>query len=654
MRAVRGGLRAVLAVLTVVGAVAVSGPQSAGAALAPADTPGEPAAGSILVNVRDASSGDGVAAACVDVHVDVDGPVVGTACAPAGSSQVVVPPEDLAGNSWVFLFVRAGEPYADAWYGQEDGVAYAAAAASGQTVTVALPEAAFLTGTLTLPDGSPVPDGEVSIGADEQPLYSTSILQGRWRVKVFPGEWKVRFDVAGRRQYAVGVADDSFLARTYDVAAGAEVTVDDVLLDDSTVGTVTFTGQVRDAVTGRGVAGACLLPYRGPNWPDEAPSWDGTGCPYFAGATRADADGRYSVTSPWSPDNGVVITAIDPAGLHARASRSWFGSALPRPGTVTSDVNFSLTTTGAIKGRVLDPAGKPVAGVCPWAGPEPWATHTYLQACTRADGWWMVGELAAQRTRVRLSAPVGENGQSSGFVDVYVPGSASSPKGAKLTVKPGRQVNAPVSTLQREGVLIGRVHDAAGHPVAGVDVALRAPGVTGRYLGSVTTTDEQGRYRLGGLSAQDSVVEVSDPVGEWASTWSGSRTDPALATKVPVRYGTTTTQDFTVGPAGALTVNVRGASLPAEAGTLEVAAYSVSGAWLGVSESLTSQDARAAQGASVVLKGLPPVPTLVRTTLTYDGRTRSWWYRTPGSGQPRSSVPVTAGATSGVGLSVKW
>ncbi|MFN8073834.1 MAG: carboxypeptidase regulatory-like domain-containing protein [Kineosporiaceae bacterium] len=613
----------------------------------------------------------GVCADVVEVGRDTQ-TVLGTACAQAGTTTVEFRAADFTSGRFPssgepLLRVRADGPWAQTWdeMTPERGTAYAwlASVYQGSSRSVVLARAATVTGRVLDTDGvTPLATGKVVLtDNDMHALYIADVHDGAWSATVYPGRAYLGVSAHGYLQYLPGVSGltpagfgpppwvDAPAGAVTDAGSYTLVALED--LDRFVV-----SGQVRDAVTHKPIANACVNAWRAPRLDDVDLNhvWaDPSGCPYQAPTTRTDAQGRYRVVlavgDGWGPPPAVTI--IDPTGVHARVEHLYSGSPGQR---ITTDVDMAQAY--ALRGRVVDEAGLPVAGACPWSYYPDSRAVEMLWRCTDTDGWWFMGELSEPITaQKRLAMPI----YALQTGPVYAPSQPSPAKAARVTLAVGRQVTAPVTVLPRTGGLAGHVRTADGAPAPNVAVVLRAYNPRAHQPGPEVTrayTAADGSYRFQGLAPSPFVVEASGQSGEWALTWYGSATDPAKATPVTVRADGTATADLVVSPPASLRVNVALTGLPETVTVVKVTALSLSGAPLGY-PGLLSPSSVTATPVPVVLRGLPAAPTRVRVE-AYDPatkQTRHWWYRAV-SGPDKNSLAVnlTAGGTTEVSIAGTW
>jgi protocatechuate 3,4-dioxygenase beta subunit len=164
----------------------------------------------------------------------------------------------------------------------------------------------------------------------------------------------------------------------------------------------------------------------------------------------------------------------------------------------TTRLDLTLAATGRIALRVVDPDGGPVAD----------AQLTFRDAR---------GEMlpyAPNRTDARGEAFA--PGLGAGVHDIVVQPRAWATTRTRVVVPEGGLAEATVHVAPGL-VLEGAAVDAAGAPVAGLDVTFEAPGddtTPPQYIRTVT--DRRGRFRFTGLLHVPGTLELDD----WGERWS--------------------------------------------------------------------------------------------------------------------------------------
>ncbi|MFN8073842.1 MAG: carboxypeptidase-like regulatory domain-containing protein [Kineosporiaceae bacterium] len=586
--------------------------------------------------------------------------LAGEACAAPGEGRVEIGPDLLGEAEQVALSTRTSALYVDGWVG---GFWNPTRFRPGDEVDVVLQPAGVIEGSLTLPDGSPVPYGDAELVSPEpggaEPV-SASIVDGRWSAKAAPGTYAVYYQAGDRIQYSGG-ASDLFLAATYPVVAGETVQVTEVLLGDGEAGRSTVTGVVTEAGSGRVLPGMCVTTVD-EWWVPESVSAARASSARRAGASRpapsaaarsaagepgsycpddgelTDQQGRYEVSAMAAPDLRRRLVVTDPSGRHARWVSEPFASQVGA--RVEQDV--ALVLAGSLAGRVVDRvSGRPLEGVCPMVAVNRSSTTSDgVVRCSDSDGRWTVSGLVPGRVTVQLVPP-------SPHLSMYAPGVETAKRAALVTVVAGRRVQAPDTALPVGGVLTGTVRDRAGKPVRGITVSFGSWSDGAGPEAPSAMTDPSGRYVLSGLRPGSDVVQIagSRPQGlKWARWWSGGVGDPSQATPVAVDYDTTTALDAVVTRAGTVAVTLSGRALPTEEDVVAIEAFAPSGTSLGILGWAT------AGGPPARVGQVPLGQVLLRATVYGgSGKRRSWWYRAPQAGVgTRSPVTVTSGGVTAV------
>ncbi len=292
--------------------------------------------GQVCGVVRDAAAGSPVAGAAVSLSISQ---VMGDGrLAPGTARPVAITAED---GTWAIAGVRTG------------GAVNISVAADGFT-----PARASLVGTPACTRRAPVdltPGGVVLSGvvrdglggtvagaavevkhfaADDTPLFAraplvaTSDDAGRFRVSVRPGE------------QIVSVGAEGYAASEQRVRAAPGAFVEIHLLPAGRI-----EGRVVDADSDAAVAGAAV----------DVTAADGVRVVGAGGDAITDPDGRF------------VVEGVPPGRHHVHASRGARGTAEAVMvalglGEVADDVELRLSSGLFVRGRVLDTAGRPVAG----------------------------------------------------------------------------------------------------------------------------------------------------------------------------------------------------------------------------------------------------------------------------------------------------
>lgn len=249
----------------------------------------------------------------------------------------------------------------------------------------------------------------------------------------------------------------------------------------------------------------------------------------------SDASGRFVLDT---------VKSERPFAVAARAAgygTEFVACAPIAPGASADGVVISLGPAARVTGVVLDPAGAPLAGATVSVGGS---ERTLVEAArSDANGRFSIDDAPA--------APLVLRSVHSAYADAEATAAAS----------PGAVVE--VKLVHGEAGEIEGTVTAGEVPQPGQKVIVSArPGSAGAGKGGETTTDEQGRYRFGGLPAGEyDVIAMftDDPANPDAAQ--------TLTLPAQVEAGAVTIVNFPFSPASAVVsgrVTINGAP-PAEA-----------------------------------------------------------------------------------------
>ncbi|MEV6633269.1 carboxypeptidase-like regulatory domain-containing protein [Actinoplanes sp. NPDC051470] len=351
---------------------------------------------------------------------------------------------------------------------------------------------ARLHGRLTLPDGTPAPGVSVR-AASVPPGYSygaTTTGDGTWTIdNIRPENYVVSFATGGNTQWAYGQATAAD-AEVFPLASGRDTAVDDTWRTGSTLRVTAV-----DAVTGDPAASFC--------------------------ATFEDRPGRHCT------DTETLIVPGLAAGADTLSvtptNKSDYLPGTPVPVTIGSGdtaVTVPLDQGGRVGVQIAERAGGAPAWdfcavlVAPGDGTPDLGSHNN---CTHKNGKITTYAVPAGTYQVfvhstrtsRLGAQwVGAAG-----------GTGDQKEAVKIKVKTGKTTRLPQVLLDPGQPISGTVRDAAGAPVAGVNVSRGAwpLGTAPPY----PQTDANGRYTMSGFGPYEWPLLFTPKDGTPPRQWSG-------------------------------------------------------------------------------------------------------------------------------------
>jgi protocatechuate 3,4-dioxygenase beta subunit len=267
--------------------------------------------------------------------------------------------------------------------------------------------------------------------------------------------------------------------------------------------------------------------------------------------------GSWSVAVP--PGDYVVGFSAWPSRQYAYGAETIEDAAVMHVGSgETVTVNDTLLGAATVEGTVVSDAdGSPVAGICVELSPADPDSWGWAQGCTDEAGHYtfdvsLAGEYIAHFT------------DSEGrYVAEYSGDTRDRTSAASVTV--ARGTTTLDASLAQAGFITGRAVDAkTGLPVA--DACPSAyDGRAGMRLWElpVTCSGEDGRWRIGGLAADDYTVYVGLGGGPYASAglWANNAKTQDKATLFSVVGGkTVTTHDVKIGAPGSLSGRITDAA----------------------------------------------------------------------------------------------
>lgn len=320
------------------------------------------------------------------------------------------------------------------------------------------------------PGGAAVEGARIELGG----VTGRTNAEGRFELAgVPPGAWRLRVEAAG---HALTREEEIVLAEG-DVRVGLLVRV---------TGTTRLVGRVLSAATAPVEGAEILLRY--PPDPERLPELPPD---RIVAVAKTGADGRFEAKD-LRPAQGVDLIVRHPD----HAPTVYLGYSLAAGATVQSVV--LMRSGGSVAGRVVDAAGKGVAGAKVYAYPDredlsgagagdlP-ASPTRRETETGPDGAFRLDHVPAGRRALVAIAPDRVPAVLRG-VDVA---EGSERTGLLLGTAAG-------------DVLSGRIAAADDEPVAGARVTLRPPLGPARSV----ATDETGRFAFSGLAPGRYDVQV--------------------------------------------------------------------------------------------------------------------------------------------------
>jgi len=508
----------------------------------------------------------------------------------------------------------------------------AAAVAAGLTIagveSAAAESFGSIAGRLRLPSGAVAAGATVAFEpvTGSQVVTTTTDQAGEYFTSVPAGDYRVRFTSGALSSYAYGQRAAE-AARVFTVGADRIVQVDDTLLIRADA---SISGTVKDTA-GNGIDGVCVRAYPADfreNGLDPSlclePGRNGV---------LTTANGSFTLSG--LPQGIYELEMSDPAGRYVAAT---VPRVQVRDGENVTGVTITLARAGSISGITVDGrTGAPLPDLCVQAfrSPEDRSING-LPACSGADGRWRLGGLAPGRYLVLV------NGDAA-HARRFVGGGGKASSARTLKVVAGRDRFVGTVPMFEGATLTGRITDTTGAPVPEVKVTIGvyAPEDAGYQFAA--TTDEDGRYRITGVSQMREIASVVVGYDQpYAWQWSGGAADPARARPLALRYGRTTTYDAVLQPGATLRVRVQG--VVGEDG-VSVQAFSESGLAAVGSVNGVIED------GETVLTNMPAGTVTIRGRFI-EGPVRTFWYDGATSPQAATKVPVAVGPPGTITLTV--
>ena len=391
---------------------------------------------------------------------------------------------------------------------------------AGQRTTIddTQPLPATVHGRLADGDGSPKAGYQVTVALASNDnwvqLNATTGADGSWAVHdVLPGDYRVSFagPDGGRTQWAYGKNNED-TATLIPVPAGGDITV-----DDTWPAGATLVVNAVDSTTGAPVNDYCV-------WVTSP--GDGSGCATTgSGITITDLPGgTYQMLATPGEGSYYLSTGFQPVTLTS-------GETTTATIKLTLGGKVSFTATDHVSGAAVNRAC-PAFEVLGHGGlPDGYGD------CTDTTGKATSSSMAAGTYEMYTVAPAGYGDQWVGSNG----GTGDQKAAARIKVVPGKTVPAPAVLLDKAGTITGVVTDAAGKPLAGMDVAWSAWGDAGPNWD--TDTDTQGRYTITDLGPYAWPLLFGG--AGYPRQWSGHGGNRYQAETVTVLPSGTTTYNFT-------------------------------------------------------------------------------------------------------------
>ncbi|GLY97174.1 carboxypeptidase-like regulatory domain-containing protein [Actinoplanes sp. NBRC 103695] len=346
-----------------------------------------------------------------------------------------------------------------------------------------------VTGTVTEPDGRPVTDYWATLSRADtlvQIISSSPDENGRFSIEAPVGEYKLDIMRGATQQWWPGKTDVSE-ASVIVVRAGETVVTDDTLLAAGSLG-----GRITKA-NGTPMVDAEVYLYRpyDPDaedvpvtqaWTDENGDWSLTGV--VAGSWRV----------AFKPANGFDVQWM--RGTTDPAQATAF-TVVADERTVADDRAF---TSGSLRGKLVDPAGAPVAGVTVRAQVASDEWDSGIETTTRSDGTWTLPGARPAGYLVSFIHPDSNRQQ-------WAYGKSKREDAAPIVVGSGQSVTVDDTWLPGATLTVHAVDATTGAPVDGICAWVLGP--------DATACAETGDLVFGELSPGSFDVDLTAPQGSF-------------------------------------------------------------------------------------------------------------------------------------------
>jgi protocatechuate 3,4-dioxygenase beta subunit len=384
------------------------------------------------------------------------------------------------------------------------------------------------------------------------------------------------------------------------------------------------------------------------------------------GYATTDRHGHYLVTGLASGlyracfDTQAATGPGDPTGAAPACFGRRFGL---RAGSTRTGIGRQLRAAGAVSGRVLDTAGRPVAGI-----------EVEIDAVTSSSNAFGVTQTDWHGRYTAVGIVAGEYRACVETFDANTSEVQACWRGT-LRVQVGHRTRKVDLTVQESASIVASAHDASGRPVSGVNavvlarcpqsddctpqplfsptigVAVRGSDVTGANGAVEFANLKPGKYAVC-MAAYYGATTADNPTTGWADRCSGS------TFTVVVAKGATATSSQTLSAGGAVTGRVTDQGGHPLAGVVVHVSHSAAddyADYLAASNGVTGPKADSVTGADgtyTIRSVTAGAQTVCFSAAGAHGRTSTGGYLdqciggTPGGKNDGTPVTVTARATT--------
>ena len=271
-------------------------------------------------------------------------------------------------------------------------------------------------------------------------------------------------------------------------------------------GTGSISGHVVDSL-GNPLSGICVGVEAGPE-------------------VQSDGSGAYSVTGL---STGVYKLRFRDCNPTAQYVTQWYLGHAESSGAdqlpVTDGADLSLADVtiergASVSGTVTDTHGAPLGNICADANVQSGNNYNWIGgAVTAPDGTYTIGLLPATDVRIHF-----RDCSSSNYLDQWYDGQTGPDSSQPIVLSTGADRPGVNAQLAQGVVVAGRVTDAQGNPISGINVNVN-PTENGSSAWGQTGSD--GRYTTSALPAGTYRVQFQDSSSnaKWASQyWNGKQT----------------------------------------------------------------------------------------------------------------------------------